>query len=124
MEKRTKLDSFKQTLVSEIGIKCPDLRIVKEYKSLETLELDNYKQIGVDEDKVIYGKGEGNIVQVGHYALLDLGGKNRQLWKRISPGDGQQMWALQHDAAVDSIVQSNRDFCIIWYINWNDLCCF
>ena len=111
IEKKNKLDTYKSTLLSEEERKCPEHRIVKDYKSLESLEADNYKQIAVDSDKIVYGREEGNIVKVGNYALLDIEGSNRQLWKRITPGDGREMWAVEHGAAVDVIVNSNRDFC-------------
>lgn len=111
VEKQKKMNTYKTTLITEEERKCPEHRIVKEYTSLESLESDNYKHIEIDSDKIVYGRGEGNIVQIGQFALLILENGVKQLWKRISPGDGREMWAAEHGTAVDIIVKSNRDFC-------------
>ena len=94
------------------GLKgCPEYRLVKIYKSKDDLDRDNLRNdIAIDNDKIVKVE-KTNIVQVGQYCILEKSPTERLLYKRIEVTGGRKIWALDSEKNIDSIIQSNKDFC-------------
>ena len=90
--------------------KCINLRLVKIYNSLEQLELDNNREIHIDEDKLTEGETDTRV-DVNHYAILIISPLEKQIYKRIELSNGSQIWNLEDDTKLDTLITTYKDFC-------------
>ena len=115
-----KLQEYKQKLDREIIIEkeklineknpCLEFRIVKHYSSNNQLELDNETNVEIDKDKLIFGE-RTNIVQPGHYCILEEDSNNLKIFKRVKLANEKDIWTIQPELNVHQIMKSNKDFC-------------
>ena len=90
--------------------KCVNLRLVKIYTTIEELQLDNNRQIFIDDDKLLEGE-INNKVKINQYAILIENELQKKIYKRISLSNGNDIWSLERDIKLDTIINSYKDFC-------------
>ena len=103
---KTKLEQKKRQYMN--NKQCYGFKLAKIYYSLQDLENDNYKEIAVDNDKLVYGS-ETNLVQLGDYCILKLSETSRRLYTRIKTGDSE-LWSLKTNKNLDKVLESSRNF--------------
>ena len=115
--KLSDLESKKRTLeltisqLLSIDTDCPEYRLVKIYKSIEELNLDNEKEfIAIDEDKIVPAE-KTNMVREGQYAIVEKSLNERLLYKRHKLASGKEMWIKEDGKNIDNIIKTNKDFC-------------
>ena len=99
----------KEKLINEKN-PCLEFRIVKQYSTNTQLEADNEIDVEIDKDKLIFGE-RTNIVQPGHYCILEEDPNNLKIFKRVKLANEKDIWTIQPDLNVQQIMKSNKDFC-------------
>ena len=103
-----KLDNELDKLKGDIN--CGGLRLVKTYTDINKLQLDNNREVLIEEDKLIEGETT-NKVQPGHYAILIENFDQKKIYKRQKI-QGSDMWVVEKDLGIDMIISSYKDFCV------------
>ena len=120
------------------GSKCPERKLVKIYYSMADLDADNLRDIEIDEDKraIINPSEERGVlrehdvdegmetrgmymVKSGDYCILD-DENGKSAFKRGTVSGGE-MWIKESGVNVDSLVQTNYDFCNQFTMNLQEL---
>ena len=100
--------------------KCSKLRLVKTYTSRDEMELDNNREIFIEDDKLIEGEVD-NRVKIGHYAILIENMDKKKIFKRVRLADSKEMWVLETDLHIDLIINSYKDFCLQQGLSMNEI---
>ena len=114
-ENHDKLDRAiqeEQNRIDKENNNCSDLIFVKRYFSLDSLKLDNNKtNLKYDFE---FDKTETKEIKPGNFAILHNGDKI-SLYQRIEvtkQGEEKtQIWNLESNRAVSSIMTNNKDLC-------------
>ena len=106
----SKLEEELEKIKRDKNEMCMNLRLVKIYTNIEELELDNNREITIDEDKLLEGEVDDKV-KINQYAILLKSPFEKLIYERMRLQNGKEIWNLASKVTLDTLIDSYKGFC-------------